>query len=142
MLGIHGNSKEETFVSSLLRRCRRQAAKRRQSLHSALCTGAAAPADDVDDPAGLLVANPLDRYLLNSTMLDQFKRDADDGFTFYIQHESPSADKEAHWLPALKRPFGMASRFLRCASIGSMPSVRSLLFSRARSLAAFKVKSG
>lgn len=37
----------------------------------------------------LLVANPLNRYLLNSPMLPQFKKDADGGLTFLIQNESP-----------------------------------------------------
>ncbi len=55
-------------------------------------------------PASLLVANPLNRYLLNSTMLPDFKRDTDGGITFYIQHESPGADMEANWLPAPKGP--------------------------------------
>jgi hypothetical protein len=56
-------------------------------------------------PSSLLVANPINRYLLNSPMLAQFKRDADEGITFYIQAESPGADKEANWLPAPKGPF-------------------------------------
>lgn len=63
-----------------------------------------------DDPAGLLVANPLNRYLLNSTMLDQFNRNVDGGITFYIQHDSPGVDKEANWLPAPDGPFGMILR--------------------------------
>src|ERR1700683_1826872 len=37
-------------------------------------------------PASLLVANPLNRYLLNSPMLPQFKKDADGGLTLLIQH--------------------------------------------------------
>jgi hypothetical protein len=61
-------------------------------------------------PSSLLVANPLNRYLLNSPMLPQFKRDADRGITFYIQNESPGADKEANWLPAPKGPFVMVMR--------------------------------
>ena len=61
-------------------------------------------------PTSLLVANPLNRYLFNSTMLLQFKRDADDGITFYIQHDSPGADKEANWLPAPTGPFAMFMR--------------------------------
>jgi hypothetical protein len=56
-------------------------------------------------PEILLVANPLDRYLLNSPMLPQFRRDADGGLTLLIQHESPGKDKEANWLPAPKGPF-------------------------------------
>jgi hypothetical protein len=61
-------------------------------------------------PSSLLVANPLNRYLLNSPMLPQFKRDTDRGITFYIQNESPGADKEANWLPAPKGPFVMVMR--------------------------------
>ena len=61
-------------------------------------------------PASLLVANPLNRYLLNSPMLPQFRRDPDGGITFLIQNESPGKDKEANWLPAPKGPFVMAMR--------------------------------
>jgi hypothetical protein len=56
-------------------------------------------------PASLLVANPLNRYLLNSPMLSSFKRDADGGITFYIQKDSPGKDKESNWLPAPDGPF-------------------------------------
>jgi hypothetical protein len=56
-------------------------------------------------PASLLVANPLNRYLLNSPMLPQFVKDADGGLTLYIQNESPGKDKEPNWLPAPKGPF-------------------------------------
>lgn len=61
-------------------------------------------------PASLLVANPLNRYLLNSPMLPQFQRDADGGLTFYIQTESPGADLESNWLPAPAGPFFCAMR--------------------------------
>ncbi|MGM5053973.1 DUF1254 domain-containing protein [Rhizobium sp. 814_E9_N1_1] len=56
-------------------------------------------------PQSLLVANPINRYLLNSPMLPQFVKDADGGLTFYVQNESPGKDKEANWLPAPKGPF-------------------------------------
>jgi hypothetical protein len=61
-------------------------------------------------PASLLSANPLDRYLLNSPMLPQFKKDTDGGLTLIIQNEAPSKDMEANWLPAPKGPFFMAMR--------------------------------
>ena len=61
-------------------------------------------------PQSQLVANPLNRYLINSPMLPQLKRDADGGVTLLIQNESPGKDKEANWLPAPKGPFRM---FLR-----------------------------
>lgn len=61
-------------------------------------------------PSRLLVANPLNRYLINSPMLPDLKRDPDDGVTLYIQYDSPGKDKEANWLPAPSGPFLM---FLR-----------------------------
>jgi hypothetical protein len=61
-------------------------------------------------PSSLLTANSLNRYLLNSPMLPEFKKDADGGLTLLIQHESPGKDKEANWLPAPRGPFFMAMR--------------------------------
>jgi len=61
-------------------------------------------------PKSLLVANPINRYLINSPMLPQLKRDADGGLTLHIQNESPGKDQEANWLPAPKGPFVMAMR--------------------------------
>ena len=63
-----------------------------------------------DLPQSLLVANPLDRYLLNSPMLPRFKRDADGGLTLLIQNKSPGKDMEPNWLPAPKGPFAMYMR--------------------------------
>ncbi len=56
-------------------------------------------------PSSLLVANPLNRYLINSPMLPDLKRDADGGLTLYVQHESPGKDRESNWLPAPNGPF-------------------------------------
>lgn len=64
-----------------------------------------------DLPQQLLVANPINRYLINSPMLPGLKRDTDGGFTIYIQSESPGADKEPNWLPAPKGPFMLAMRY-------------------------------
>jgi hypothetical protein len=61
-------------------------------------------------PSSLLVANPINRYLINSPMLPQLKRDADGGLTLIIQNESPGKAQEANWLPAPKGPFVMAMR--------------------------------
>jgi hypothetical protein len=61
-------------------------------------------------PDSLLVANPINRYLINSPMLPQLQLDADGGLTLLIQNESPSKDKEANWLPAPKGPFAMYMR--------------------------------
>ncbi|MFE5285349.1 DUF1254 domain-containing protein [Nocardia sp. NPDC056611] len=61
-------------------------------------------------PESLLVANPINRYLINSPMLPDLKPDADGGYTFYVQQDSPGADKESNWLPAPAGPFVLIER--------------------------------
>ena len=56
-------------------------------------------------PASLLVANPIDRYLINSPMLPDLVRDGDGGVTLYLQHDSPGKAREPNWLPAPAGPF-------------------------------------
>lgn len=58
----------------------------------------------------LMVANPLNRYLINSPMLANLKRDADGGVTLYIQHQPPGSEQLANWLPAPEGPFYLAGR--------------------------------
>jgi hypothetical protein len=58
-----------------------------------------------DGKTQLLVANPLKRYLLNSTTPQSYKYGPDDSLTFYIQRDSPGKDKESNWLPAPDGPF-------------------------------------
>jgi hypothetical protein len=53
----------------------------------------------------LLIDNPLDRYLVNSPMMDDFVMNEDGSLTFYIQKDSPGEDLEANWLPAPDGPF-------------------------------------
>jgi hypothetical protein len=53
-----------------------------------------------DGKTQLLVANPINRYLVNSPMLPSLARNADGSITLYLQKDSPGADKEANWLPA------------------------------------------
>jgi hypothetical protein len=61
-------------------------------------------------PRRLLVANPIDRYLLNTPMMPNWVKDADGGYTFYLQDKLPGKDKEANWLPAPNGPFYMVMR--------------------------------
>ena len=61
-------------------------------------------------PLRNLVANAVDRYLINSPMLPALQRDADGALTLYIQRESPGADKQSNWLPAPPGPFFVALR--------------------------------
>lgn len=46
-----------------------------------------------DLPQSLQVANPINRYLINSPMLPDMQKDTDGGLTIYIQNESPGKDK-------------------------------------------------
>ena len=112
VLGIFGNSEHEAMYPIYTTDAENQpldASKNKYTLHFG--------ADELPPvnafwsltmyelPSSLLVDNPLDRYLLNSPMLPNFKRDPDGGITFYIQKESPGKDKEANWLPAPDGPF-------------------------------------
>jgi len=53
-----------------------------------------------DGRTQLLIENPIDRYLINSPMLPELKKNADESLTIYIQKESPGKEKESNWLPA------------------------------------------
>jgi hypothetical protein len=53
-----------------------------------------------DGKSQLLIKNPINRYLINSPMLPNMKKNADGGLTLYIQKDSPGKDKESNWLPA------------------------------------------
>lgn len=61
-------------------------------------------------PSSLLVANPIDRYLINSSMLDDLVKDPDGGVTLYLQNQSPGPDREANWLPAPEGSFRVIAR--------------------------------
>jgi hypothetical protein len=53
-----------------------------------------------DGKSQLLIKNPINRYLINSPMLPDLKKNADGSLTLYVQKDSPGADKESNWLPA------------------------------------------
>ena len=63
-----------------------------------------------DGKTQFLVANPLDRYLINSTMLDGMRLGTDGSLTIYVQKDSPGNDKESNWLPAPNGPMFIAMR--------------------------------
>lgn len=117
VLGIYGNSKDEAmyplyFVDADGKKL--DASGGRYTLH--FPAGQLPPVNAFWSvtmyglPSYLLVKNPLDRYLINSPMLDQLKKDKDGGITLYVQHESPGKELESNWLPAPKGPFFLALR--------------------------------
>jgi hypothetical protein len=116
VLGIYGNSKEEAMYSGYFVDAdgKNLDGANKYTVHFA--AGQLPPVNAFWSltmyglPSSLLVANPLNRYLLNAPMLPQFVKDADGGITFYFQNESPGKDKEPNWLPAPKGPFVIALR--------------------------------
>lgn len=120
IVGIYGNSKAEAMYplySTDAKGAKLDASKHRYTLRFA--PGQLPPVHAFwsvtmyDLPKQLLVKNPLDRYLINSPMLPNLKKDADGGLTLHIQHESPGKELEANWLPAPDGPFFMAMRLYR-----------------------------
>jgi len=111
-MGIFGNSAEEANYIGYFVDNKGQpvdASKHDYTLH--FDKGALPPADAFwsltmyDGKNKLLVANPLNRYLINSRMLPDLKLDADGGLTLYVQHQAPAKDLQNNWLPAPDGPF-------------------------------------
>jgi hypothetical protein len=63
-----------------------------------------------DEKTQLLIENPINRYLINSPMLPDLKKNADGSLTIYIQKASPGKDKESNWLPSPDGPFYVVMR--------------------------------
>jgi hypothetical protein len=53
-------------------------------------------------PSSLLVANPINRYPINSPMLNGLTKDPDGGITLYIQKASPGPTKRPAGCPHRK----------------------------------------
>jgi len=117
VIGIYANSKEEAMYPAYTVDSEGQALDAARNRYTMRFSPGQLPSVNAfwsltmyELPASLLSANPLNRYLLNSPMLPQYKRDADGGLTLLIQNESPGKDQEPNWLPAPKGPFFMAMR--------------------------------
>jgi hypothetical protein len=63
-----------------------------------------------DGKTQLLIDNPLNRYLLNSPMMDDFVMNEDGSLTLYVQKESPGKELESNWLPAPDGTFYVVMR--------------------------------
>jgi hypothetical protein len=111
VLGIYGNSKEEAMYPIYAVDTSGNQLNGTNHYTVRFAPGQLPPAKSFwsltmyELPAILLTANPLNRYLINSGMIPQFKKDADGGVTLYVQNASPGKGKESNWLPAPKGPF-------------------------------------
>jgi len=116
VIGIYGNSKQEALYPIYFTDSSQQKLEGANRYTLRFAPGQLPPVNAFwsltmyELPSSLLHANPLNRYLINSAMLPNVKRDADGGITLYLQNESPGADKEAIWLPAPSGPFFAAMR--------------------------------
>lgn len=63
-----------------------------------------------DGKTQLLIKNPIDRYLINSPMLADMKKNDDGSVTIYIQNKSPGSELESNWLPAPDGPIYLVMR--------------------------------
>jgi len=116
VLGVYGNTKQEAMYPAYYTDSTGKPLSGDNRYTLRFAPGQEPPVDAFwsltmyDEPNKWLVANPINRYLLNSAMLSQFKRDADGGLTLYIQNVSPGKDKETNWLPAPEGPFSTIMR--------------------------------
>ena len=63
-----------------------------------------------DGKTQLLIKNPIDRYLINSPMLPDMKKNPDGSLTILIQRDSPGKNLESNWLPAPDGPIFLVMR--------------------------------
>jgi hypothetical protein len=111
-LGIYGNSKQEAVYPNYGNDSEGQpldASSNRYTLRFE--KGALPPANAFwsltmyDGNTRTLVENRLNRYLINSPMVESFKHDPDGSVTIYLQKDLPGAALESNWLPAPAGPF-------------------------------------
>lgn len=115
-IGIYGNSKQEAMYPIYYVDADKQKLSGANRYTLRFAPGQLPPVNAFwsltmyELPSSLLVDNSINRYLINSPMLPQLKRDSDGGLTLYIQNQSPGKEKEANWLPAPEGPFSMYLR--------------------------------
>jgi hypothetical protein len=116
VLGIYGNTKEEAMYPAFSNDSTGAPLTGANNYVFRFGPGALPPVSAFwsltmyELPSSLLVENPINRYLINSPMLDSLAKDPDGWITLYVQHASPGPDKESNWLPAPEGPFRL---FLR-----------------------------
>lgn len=116
-MGLYGNSGAEAIYPTYLVDAEKQPLD--TSTHSYTLTfaeGMFPPVESFwsltmyDGKTQLFIENPLDRYLLNSTMMEQFQFGEDDSLVIYIAKDSPGLELEGNWLPAPDGPLYLVLR--------------------------------
>jgi hypothetical protein len=116
VLGIYGNSKDEAIYPGAAVDSTGRPLTGANKYTYRFASGQLPPVNAFwsltmyEMPQSALVANPIDRYLINSPMLSSLVKDPDGGITLYVQNDSPGSDKDANWLPAPKGPFQLVLR--------------------------------
>lgn len=107
VLGIYGNSKQEAMYPAYMVDSTGAALDGSKNAYTIRFAPDQLPPANAfwsltmyELPSSLLYANGLNRYLINSPMLPNLKRDPDGGVTLYVQHEAPSSEFQSNWLPA------------------------------------------
>ena len=114
-LGLYGNTKEEAMYPSYLvdadgNPLDASGNNYTLTITEALPAKAFASVTMYDAHSQLLVENSINRYLINTPMIGQLKKNEDGSVTIYIQYESAGSELESNWLPAPNAPFYMAMR--------------------------------
>ncbi|CRM48428.1 cell envelope protein [Pseudomonas sp. 2822-15] len=111
-LGIFGNSTDEAiYMTYFVDSEGKPANGARHSYTVHFAKDQLPPADAFwsltmyDAKTKLLAPNLKKRYLINSAMLPNLKRDADGGLTLALQHHEPPKAEQSNWLPAPPGPF-------------------------------------
>ena len=92
VLGIYGNSKQEALYPTYYVDATKQKLDGTNRYTLRFAPGQLPPVNAFwsltmyDEPQSLVVVNPINRYLINSPMLPQLKRNADGGLTLIIQN--------------------------------------------------------
>jgi hypothetical protein len=111
-LGLYGNSKQDALYFGYFIDADHQPLDASKSSYELQFAKGDLPSNKAfwsltmyDGKTQLLVANPLKRYLLNSTTLKSYKYGADGSLTLYVSHANPGPSKQSNWLPAPDGPF-------------------------------------
>ncbi len=111
-LGLYGNSKQDALYFSFFMDANHQPLDASKSNYELRFAKSELPPNKAfwsltmyDGKDQLLVANPLKRYLLNSTTLKSYKFGPDGSLTLYVSRGNSGPANQPNWLPAPDGPF-------------------------------------